>query len=118
MNARTFPPDTCPLCKQRTLSLEEGVLRCTHCQAEAQLDATTRQVRYTSIPQPYAQFEEALKDKWLTRRETFEATELKPLPTVVFFPIIVSLLALCALFGLIGVVLAVRPWHGHHAPDH
>ena len=112
MDARTLPPDTCPLCKQRALSLEEGVLRCTHCQAEAQLDAATRQVRYTLIPKPYAQFEDALKDKWLTRRATFEATELKPLPTVVFFPIIVSLLALCALFGLIGIVLAVRPGMG------
>ncbi len=88
------------------------MLRCTNCQAEAQLDATTRQVRYITIPKPYEQFEEALKDKWLTRRQTFEATELKPLPTVVFFPIVVSLVALCALFGLIGIVLAVRPGMG------
>lgn len=88
------------------------MLKCNNCAAEAQLDAATRQVRYTAIPKAYAQFEGALKDKWLTRRETFELTELKPLPTVVFFPIIISLVALCALFGLIGIVLAVRPGMG------
>lgn len=112
MDANKIPPDTCPLCKQRTLLLEEGTLNCSTCKAEAEFDAVTRRVRYTAIPQTYAQFEVALKDKWLTRREVFKATEVQPLPTVVFFPIIVSLLALCALFGLIGIVLAVRPSMG------
>lgn len=112
MDVSNYPPDMCPLCRQRALSLDGTVLDCTSCHAKAEFDVGTRRIRYTSIPKRYEQFEAALKDKWLSRAEAFEETELKPLPAVVFFPVIVSLLALCALFGLIGVVLAVRPSAG------
>ena len=109
MDVSNYPPDMCPLCRQRALSLDGTTLDCTACHARADFDISTRRIRYASIPKRYEQFEAALQDKWLSRVEAFEATELKPLPAVVFFPVIVSLLALCALFGLIGVGLAVRP---------
>ena len=112
MDVSNYPPDMCPLCRQRALALDGTTLDCTSCHAKAEFDGGTRRIRYTSVPKRFEQFEAALQDTWLSRAEAFEATELKPLPAVVFFPVIVSLLALCALFGLIGVVLAVRPSAG------
>ena len=106
-----IPQDTCPLCRQRALTLSAGILRCSNCNSVAELDAQTNRIRYSSVSvndERFSDIEDTLKQNWLSRQQLFALTT-RPLPAVVFLPIILSLLALCVLLGVIGSVLAIRP---------
>ena len=106
-----IPQDTCPLCRQRALTLSAGILRCSNCTSVAELDAQTNRIRYSSVSvndERFSDIEDTLKQNWLSRQQLFALTT-RPLPAVVFLPIILSLLALCVLLGVIGSVLAIRP---------
>ncbi len=106
-----IPQDTCPLCRQRALTLSAGILRCSNCTSVAELDAQTNRIRYSSVSvndERLSDIEDTLKQNWLSRQQLFALTT-RPLPAVVFLPIILSLLALCVLLGVIGSVLAIRP---------
>lgn len=106
-----IPQDTCPLCRQRALTLSAGILRCSNCNSVAELDAQTNRIRYSLVSvndERFSDIEDTLKQNWLSRQQLFALTT-RPLPAVVFLPIILSLLALCVLLGVIGSVLAIRP---------
>ena len=105
-----LPQDTCPLCRQRALTFSENTLRCGHCQSVAELDAQTNRIRYITVDSKFSHLEASLKQNWHSRRQIFELTT-RPLPSVIFLPIILSLTALCVLLGGIAAMLAIRPSH-------
>jgi len=108
VDLRNTPHDTCPLCRQQALTLSDNLLRCSSCQSVAELDPASHRIKYITVAPEYQEFESALKQDWLSRRQVFDLTT-RPLPVVVFLPIILSLLALCILLGTVGAVLAIRP---------
>ena len=108
LDLSNIPQDTCPLCRQRTLTFSENTLRCNNCGSVAEMDAQTHRIRYITTSEQFADLVDNLKQNWLSRRQLFELTT-RPLPSVVFLPIILSLLALCVLLGVVASVLAIRP---------
>lgn len=108
LDLSNIPQDTCPLCRQRALTFSENTLRCGQCNSVAELDIDTNRVRYITINERYQDLADSLRQNWLSRRQLFELTN-RPLPAVVFLPIILALFALCVLLGVVAAVLAIRP---------
>jgi hypothetical protein len=101
------PSDLCPLCKQRALTLNTAgtVLVCASCGAQANFDETTRRVRYTVVPQAHVQFDEALRNRWLTRVEVFDVMAASSQPRIKRLRPWAIVLALLGGVGVIGLAV-------------
>jgi hypothetical protein len=94
-------PNSCPLCQRPALRLNEDstMLICASCGAQAEFDGEARRVRYTSLPVRYAQFEGALRGRWLARTEVFAAVAAAQ-HTPKQLPVLLVTLGVLGLMGL------------------
>ncbi len=94
---------------QRKLALNAAgtVLACASCGARASFDETTRRVRYTAVPQAFARFDGAARNRWLTRAEVFDAVAVSAQPRIKKVWPWAILLALLGGVGLIGLAMAL-----------
>lgn len=65
----------CPLCRAPRLVRHDAQARCGGCGCRLEFDGATKRARVAFLPRSYAKLEPVLVNRWMTRREMFEAVE-------------------------------------------